>query len=186
MKTAHLVFIGLVAAMPASAQTWQEYRDAELGFAASFPGTPTVTDTTYRTADGVTYKAKLYSLRQGSSEYRMLVADYATAPLQDDAAIADAAKTLSATGKVTVDIAARVNRNYGRQLGITMPDGSQSVSAIFFANHRLYEIEGITHPGENANSSNAARFQQSLNFLGGYGFGFGGRRGRPDFGRPGQ
>lgn len=185
MRTWPLLLALLVAAVPAAAQTWQEYRDAEMGFAASFPGTPVVTDTTYRTASGVTAKARLYALRQGSSEYRMIVADFSAAPLQDDAAISEAARTLSATGKVTVDIAARVNRNYGRQLGVTLPDGSTSVSAIFFANHRLYQIEGITHPSDDANSSNAARFQQSLNFMGGYGgFGFGGRRGRADFRRP--
>ena len=175
MKAWPLLIIGLSAASPALAQAWQEYRDAEMGFAASFPGAPTVTDTTYRTDDGVSYKAKLYALHQGSSEYRMIVADFSAAPLQDNAAIAAAEKMLAAGGKVTVAIEARVNRNYGRQLGITMPDGSKSVSAIFFTDHRLYQIEGITHPGDDANSSNAARFQQSLNFLGGYGFG--GRRG---------
>ena len=113
---------------------------------------------------------------QGSSEFRMMVADFSASPLQGDAAIAEAEKTLASGGTVTVAIEARVNRNYGRQLGITAPDGSKSVSAIFFVNHRLYQIEGITHPGENANSSNAARFQQSLNFMGGYGLG--GRFGR--------
>jgi hypothetical protein len=76
---------------------------------------------------------------------------------------------------VAVDIQARVNQNYGRQLSITMKDGSHSVSAIFFVNHHLYLIEGITHPGNDADSSGAVRFQQSLNFLGGY-------RGRRGFG----
>jgi hypothetical protein len=171
-----LIFV-LAATVSAIAQSWQEYRDAELGFAASFPGTPAIADTSYRTVDGTTVKAKLYSLRQGSSEFKMIVADFSDSPLQDEAAIAAAEKTLAATGKVTVDIDARVNRNYGRQLGITAPDGSQSVSAIFFVNHRLYQIEGITHPADGANSSSAVRFQQSLNFLGGHGFG-GGRGGR--------
>lgn len=175
MKAMPLLIALLVAASPALAQTWQEYRDPELGFSASFPGTPQVSDITYKTIDGTAVGAKLYALRQGSSEFRMIVADFSASPLQDEAAIAAAEKTLSATGKVTVAIDARVNRNYGRQLGITTADGSQSVSAIFFTGHRLYQIEGITHPGENANSSNAARFQQSLNFMGGYGFG--GRRG---------
>jgi hypothetical protein len=178
MKILPVLVLWLVAAIPASAQTWQEYRDPELGFATSFPGAPAITDMTYKMIGGSSVGARLYSLRQGSSEFRLIVADFSNAPLQDDAAIAEAEKTLAATGKVTVAIAARVNRNYGRQLGVTAPDGSKSVSAIFFANHRLYQIEGITHPGEDANSANAVRFQQSLNFIGGRGR-FGGFRGRP-------
>jgi hypothetical protein len=168
----------LAAIIPASAQTWQEYRDPALGCTVSFPGTPAISDITYKMTDGSAAPARLVYLRQGRSEFRLIVADFTNAPLQDDAVIAAAAKTLAAAGKVTVDIAARVNRNYGRQLGVTAPDGAKSVSAIFFADHRLYLIEGVTHPGDDANSSNAVRFQQSLNFGGGYG-GFG--RGR--FGR---
>ena len=179
MKAAHaILLIWLAASIPALAQEWQEYRDPTLGCAASFPDMPTTSDTTYKMADGATAPARLVYLRQGNSEYRLIVADFTNAAPQGDAAIAAAAKTLTGTGKVTVDIAARVNQNYGRQLGVTAPDGSLSVSAIFFVNHKLYLIEGVTHPGDDANSSNAARFQQSLNFGGGYG-----GRGRGGFGR---
>lgn len=176
MKVFSMLAVWLAATLPALAQDWQEYRVPEMGFAVSFPGTPTVTDAVYKNADGTSESATVYSLREGQSEFRIIVADFSNSPIQDDAAIDQADKALSATGQVAVDIEARVNRNYGRQLSITMKDGSHSVSAIFFVNQRLYQIEGITHPGDNANSSNAVRFQQSLNFLGGYG-GFGGRRG---------
>jgi hypothetical protein len=179
MKIMLALAVWLVAVLPASAQGWQEYRDPDMGFAASFPGTPAVTATTYKVADGTSVSARLYALRQGSSEFRVIVADFSNAALQGDAAIAAAVKTLSATGQVTVDIAARVNQNYGRQLSLNLADGSHEVSAIFFANGRLYQIEGIIHPGEDSNSSDAVRFQQSLNFLGGYG----GRGGRGGFGR---
>jgi hypothetical protein len=179
MKIMLVLAVWLAAVLPASAQGWQEYRDPEMGFAASFPGAPAVTDTVYKVTDGASVGARLYSLRQGSSEFRIIVADFSTSLLQDDSAIAQAVKTLSATGQVTVDIDARVNQNYGRQLSINLPDGSREVLAVFFVNKRLYQIEGITHPGDASNSSDAVRFQQSLNFLGGYG----GGRGRGGFGR---
>jgi hypothetical protein len=180
MKIAHAALLLALAApvlTPAWAQDWQEYRDSAMGFGASFPGTPNVSDTNLKLEDGTAAPAKLYYLRQGASEFKIMVADFSKAALQGDAAINEAVKTLSATGKVTVNIDARVNRNYGRQLGVTAPDGSQTVAAIFFANGKLYQIEGITHPAEDANSSNAARFQQSLTFQGG--FGGRGRRGGP-------
>jgi hypothetical protein len=176
MKSLSVWIAWLAFSLPALAQGWQEYRDPDMGFAASFPGTPAVSDIVYKTADGTALSAKLYALRKGSSEYRVIVADFSNAALQGDAAISDAEKVMSASGRVTVAIDARVNRNYGRQLGVTAPDGTSSVAAIFFVNHRLYEIEGLTHPAQDADSSNAARFQQSLNFLGG-GFGGRGRRG---------
>lgn len=177
MRILAVVMIWLAATCPAFAQDWQDFRDADMGFSAAFPGMPTVSDTVYKLADGSSVKAKLYALKQGGNEYRIIVADFTDAALQDNAAIDQAAKTLSATGKVAFDIQARVNQNYGRQLSVTSPDGSRSVSAIFFVNHRLYQIEGIVHPGDDAVSSYAARFQQSLNFLGGGRGGFGGGRG---------
>src|SRR5476649_539718 len=106
MKAARAVLlIWLAAALPALAQEWQEYRDPSLGCAASFPGTPSASDTTYKMADGTSAPAKLVYLRQGSSEYRLIVADFTNAAQQGDAAIAAAAKTLAGAGKVTVDIA---------------------------------------------------------------------------------
>jgi len=180
MKIAHAALLLALAApalTPAWAQDWQEYRDPAMGFGASFPGTPNVSDTNFKLEDGTAAPAKLYYLRQGASEFKIIVADFTNVPLLNDSAIAEAQKTMSATGKVTVDLEARIDRNYGRQLGITAPDGSQTVAAIFFVNRKLYQLEGITHPGEDANSSNAARFQQSLTFQGG--FGGRGRRGGP-------
>lgn len=179
MKILPVVMIWLAAVASAFAQGWQEYRDDQMGFAVSFPGTPIVSDSTYKLADGSSLKAKLYDFKQGGGEFRVIVADFSTSSVQDNAAIDQAVKALSSGGKVAFDIEARVNRNYGRQLSITAPDGTRTVSAVFFVNHRLYQIEGIIHPGEGSGTNDAVRFQQSVNFLGGGGGGRG-------FGLPGR
>jgi hypothetical protein len=91
---------------------------------------------------------------------------------------------LSADGKVTVDVNARINRNWGRELSISSKDGGRAVLAIFFLNNHLVQLEGIVHPGGDMASSAPVRFQQSLDFGGGYGGGGFARRGFGRF-RPG-
>jgi hypothetical protein len=71
-----------------------------------------------------------------------------------------------AEGEVRVDVQARVNRRFGRQLSIMGKDGSHSVVAIFFANSKLYQIRGtVLASSADMQSGDAARFQQSLRFL---------------------
>lgn len=175
--TKAMPFVLLAFLLPVGAafgQGWQVYRYPDMGFAAAFPVAPTVSDQNYSPDGAARMPARLYAANQGASDYRMLVADFTGAQLQDNAAIAAAVRRLGTGGTVTVDIPARVNRNYGRQISIAAPDGTRTVAAIFFADHRLYQIEGVVHPG--GNSSDAVRFQQSLDFGGGYGAGGRGRR----------
>ena len=119
--------------------------------------------------------AKLYGLSQDGTDYHVWVVDFTGARLQGQAAIDQAVKKLSATGKVAFDIAARVNQNYGRQLGVTDADGlATPLRPIFFVGAKLYQIEGIVHEG--GSSGDAVLFQQSMDFGGGFG---GGGRGGP-------
>jgi len=88
---------------------------------------------------------------------------------------------------------ARINRQYGRELSVDEADGGRLVAALFFFNHRLYQLTGVAAPPNALGSSSSLiRFQQSLEFVGaggqggpggfgpggpgGFG-GFGGRRG---------
>jgi hypothetical protein len=76
-----------------------------------------------------------------------------------------AIKTLTQDMEVKLDIPARVNRVFGRQLSLLGKDGSRSSVALFYYQHRLYQIQGTVLPA-NADSSSgeAIRFQQSLRF----------------------
>jgi hypothetical protein len=179
MKTALMVALFALLAPSAQAQEWQQFSYPDQGFAISFPGQPQIRDSTITLAAASNVPARLYSLTQGANEYRLTVADFSAATTDDDTIINQAADALRATGTVSVDIQARVRRNYGRQLAVTTKDGSHSVAAVFLVNHHLFRIEGITHPANGGgDSSGAARFQQSLDFIGangGDGYGFGGR-----------
>ena len=166
----------------ASAQsTWQEYTYPSLGFAVSFPDQPTTTTVPFTAPDGTVLTETVYSVRQETGTFRMIVVDYAGLQFDGTTAINQAVSALQETGEIKVNIPARVQRTFGRYLNIAGNDGSHSIAAVFFGGNRLYEIEG-TVPASNpdALSGEMIRFQQSLRFMGAAG-----RGGQPGFGRDG-
>jgi hypothetical protein len=172
---------GLMAPVEAFPQEWQVYAYPDAGFSIQFPATPTVEMGTAKTAGGATLPLTRYIVRQDRIVYSLEVLDYSGTAADATRTIAEAEKTLSATGQVTVAIDARVNRSFGREMSINGPDGSRSVVALFFVNQHLYTLVGRSLP-PNAiqRSGDAIRFQESLQFNGANGFGgFGG------FGGPG-
>ena len=58
------------------AQEYQEFISREDGFKATFPGTPTMTTTTFKSEYGVDLPAHLYTVTKGQERYTALVADY--------------------------------------------------------------------------------------------------------------
>jgi hypothetical protein len=169
-----------------------EYNYPELGFTVSFPADPIVQTLPYKAPDGSDVDETLYSVREGDGVYTIAIVDLGNT--DGAAAIDRAVAALHESGDVKLDIPARVNRNFGRQLSIVGKDGSHSAVAVFFANHRLYQIQGtILASSEDLGSGDGVRFQQSLRFTGdngGAGFGGrqfrGGRRFRQDQAQPDQ
>jgi hypothetical protein len=182
---------GLLIAGAARAQNWQEHAYPEAGFSVQFPAEPAVTETRYR-APGLEAPAKVYAAKLGSGDYSVTVADLSSSPLAQDAAIDTAVKALAATGEVKVDVRARIDRQFGREVSLKGRDGGQITTAVFYIDKKLYVLAGRTEPDASALAS---RFQQSLQFIGADGRpprrpedgpGFGGRGfGRPGFG-PGE
>ena len=157
----------LTSVVAADAQAWQAYPYAEAGFTIQFPAPPTVDKTTFKTSAGVSLPMTRYAVRQDRIVFTLTVVDFSTTNAEAMSTIAETEKSISASGKVTVAIDARVNRAYGRELSITGTDGSRSAVAIFFVNKHLYTLVGESLP-PNAieKSGDAIRFQESLQFTG--------------------
>ena len=134
-------------------------------FTVSFPAEPKIETTTYQAADGRSVEAQVYSVTQDGAAFRMTIVDLSDVALEESAVIDHAVRTLSQGGEVKVDIPARVNRVYGRQLSIVAADGSRSAVAVFYHKGRLYQIDGKVFSG--GDDAAAIRFQQSLVFTGG-------------------
>jgi hypothetical protein len=178
-------------AAAAKAQDWQEYAYPEAGFSAHFPAKPIVTETQFRAGD-ISAPAKLYAVAQGKANYSVVVADLSSSTLAQDAAIDAAAKTLTAQGQTRLDVRARIDRQFGRELSVVSRTGDQMTTAVFYVGKKLYVLVGQTAPDA---SGLAVRFQQSLQFIDAQGKrprrpedgpGFGGRRFGPPPGEDGQ
>ena len=155
----------LLAPFPAAAQGWKEYDYPEAGFTIQFPATPTMATGTYKTVTGVSVPARTYSAQVDQSTYTVTVADYAKTAADQANAVRDAVKAFAAAGEIKVDVEARINWEYGHELSVLGKDGGRSIVAIFFIDHRLYELVGRTAPPNPENGSGASiRFQQSLQF----------------------
>jgi hypothetical protein len=154
-------------AMPAAAQSWQEYSYPDQSFSVSFPAAPQIGTTTLKVADDRAVEAHVYSVRRDDAEFKVTVAEVGDPGLEEKVVVDHAIKALSEGGEVKVNIPHRVNRVFGRQLSVLQADGSRTSVAVFDYNGRLYQIEGKSLPtGANA-TADAIRFVQSLVFTGG-------------------
>ena len=159
-----VLFAALLAASPATAQSWKEYDYPQYAFSVSFPASPTVESRQYQTADGSMVDARVYELTRDNFVLRMTVADLTAKKTDEETVIGHAVKTLKADGDIKVDIPHRISRVYGRQLSISGKDGRHSSVAVFYHQNRLYQIEGVALPKGQDGTADAIRFQQSLSF----------------------
>jgi hypothetical protein len=179
MKRAAAIWMAirlLPALLPASAmaQDWKAYSYPTAGFAVQFPLDPTVQTGTFTTATGVALPMTRYEARQDRVVFSVDVIDFSSTHPDANRTIADAEKAVGMTGKVTVAIDARVNREFGRELSVNGADGSRSAIALFFVDGHLFKLEGKSLPPDAiARSGDTTRFEESLQFIGANG-GFGG------------
>jgi hypothetical protein len=74
--TAFVLALLLSVAAPATAQEWELYQSLEDTFEVNFPGTPTITESTYSTSRGYVLPARVYSADRAPGRYTMTVVDY--------------------------------------------------------------------------------------------------------------
>ena len=141
MRSIPFILAAFAFSAPAVAQSWEEYTYPEYAISVAFPASPKIETTTYQIADGRSVPARVYSVRQDKSEFKITVADLADTGLDEKTVIDHAIKTLAAGGEVKVNFPHRIYQVYGRQLSIAGADGSHATVAMFDINGRLYQIE---------------------------------------------
>ena len=162
MRLIAFVLAALVVSGPAAAQ-WKEYAYVPEGFAVVFPADPQVEEVAmYQIIPGKSVPARVYSVRHNNGVFKVTVADGRDAGLQETPVVDHAVRQLTQGGQVKIDFPHRIYRIYGRQLSIARPNGSLTTAAVFFANERLYLIEGTRLPG--GSDTDLIQFQQSLTF----------------------
>jgi hypothetical protein len=162
MRLIAFVLAAFVISGPAAAQEWQEYTYPNDAFTVMLPAAPQIQKTTYQVSQARSVPARIYSLHQDKSDFKMIVADLDNTSLRENDVIDHAVKTVSAGGEVKVNYPHRIYGVYGRQLSILGKDGSRSTVAMFDVMGRLYQIEAKVASG--GNDLDLIRFQQSLVF----------------------
>ena len=162
-----LVLALAMAPAAATAQDWKAYSYPSPGFAVQFPAPPDIEQDVFKTPTGEALPMTRYGLRQDGIVFSLEVIDYSGAQADSLATIAEAEKHFGTSGKVTVAIDARINREFGRELSVVGDDGSRSTVAIFFVSRHLVELVAkALPPNPLAKSADAIQFQQSLQFVG--------------------
>jgi hypothetical protein len=158
--------VWVIAAAPVFAQDQGEWlvRDFD-GFSVSAPADLQKKDSVFTGVDGKTYPAQVYSLVQGKQIYSVTVADFTTAPVEDDPALDYVIQTLAKQGKIAYDVPSRSAMVYGRELNLVRRDNSQSMFSIYYTGKHLYLTEGKTLPPDAEDgSSSSTRFAESIAF----------------------
>ncbi len=151
----------------ASAASWQEYVYANYGFAVSFPQPPKTGSGRFQLPDGASVPAVVWSVTEPDGDYRVTIADLTRRSESERGIIDGVEATLKRDADVKVELPARVQAVFGRQISLAGHDGSHISAAVFVYQHRLYEITGTASAAAaQAGSSDAIRFQQSLRFTG--------------------
>jgi hypothetical protein len=164
---AAILMAACLTPLAALAQEWKVYPYPDAGFAVQFPVAPVVEKSTLKSSTGAPLPMTRYEARQERIVYRLDVVDFSNTNADPTSTIADTEKSFGASGKVSVAIDARINREFGRELSVSGADGSRSAVAIFFVNKHLYKLVGQSlPPNAIAKSGDTSRFQQSLQFIG--------------------
>jgi len=170
----------------AGAQGWQEYRYPDQGVAFQLPAAPRVEIAPAATPTGVNAPARTYRAQGDGIVYTLQIFDLSKAQVNADTIIADTEKALVGAGKVDVAVNSRINRQFGRELTVSAADGSRLTVALFYMNQHLYDLVAKALPPDPTDrSAQAIHFQQSLQFVGADGQGFGGGFGGGGPGGPG-
>jgi hypothetical protein len=160
------LFVAMILTCPAGAAEWKEFQSPEYAFTVHFPTDPKIEMTAYRTPDGRSFDAHIYSAAEDSGVFTLTVVEIPETgnQVREDALMSDAVRKMTEGGLVKFDIQHRIRWFYGRQLGVAGVNGGYSYIAVFHHNNRLYQIEGKSFVAGGQAEINAMRFQQSLDF----------------------
>jgi hypothetical protein len=156
--------------LPASASGqagWMEYSYPAEGFAARYPAEPMIAEQPYATRLGSAVSERVYAAESEGVTYIVAIADFSRVRPSRDEAIDEAAGKLMAMGRLTHDVSARLNWNYGRELRVEAADGTSYTDAIFLIRDRLFQLK-VIYPARNtdaAGSSGIHYFQQAFRLL---------------------
>jgi hypothetical protein len=152
----------LIISGAAHAQVWEEYVNRGDFFAVNFPGEPTRTDITYKTAKGTSLAGHVYTAQDSCGRYSITVVDYNSATDELATAIDEAASAMRARGKPTYDAVNMLDMHRSWRMTVETPAQRRILAEILVSgDKRLYISDAETA----LNVPPPAQFSVSLQIL---------------------
>ena len=161
-------FLGtaLVLATAPAEGAWHGYFVKQaVSFSFTAPGEMKAEKATYTSALAGQRNAVVFGSVEDSVEYKITVVDFTGRASDEPALIKEATAASQDRTKVLMDEDARVESSYGRKLTVDLPNNAgRSMSAIFFKDNHLIQLQATVLPGGDYQSSDMGRFVDSLAF----------------------
>ena len=152
--------------MPAAA-AWNTYfSKAGLEFSFNAPAALKAEKASYNSRMAGTHDSIVFKAVEDNVEFKITVVDFTGRASDESALIKEASDGfLAARTNVLLDTEARVESSYGRKLTADLPDnGGRSMSAIFFKDNHLIQLQATALPGGDLQTPDMSRFVDSLAF----------------------
>jgi hypothetical protein len=158
-----------LAVSPAEA-AWHGYFNKQgVAFSFTAPAELKAQKSTYHSAMAGDHASVIFSAVEENIEFKVIVVDFAGRAGDQDALIKEASAAYQDNAKVLLDTDARVEASYGRKLTVDLPNnGGRSMSAIFFKDNHLVQLQATVLQGGDSQSSDMGRFVDSLAFYDSY------------------
>ncbi len=158
-----------LAVTPAQA-AWHGYFNKEgVAFSFSAPGELKGEKSTYHSAIAGEHNALTFKSVEDNVEFKITVVDIPGRANDEPAIIKEASATYQDKAKVLLDEDARIESSYGRKVTVDLPNnGGRSMSAIYFKDNHLIQLQATVLPGGDDNSGSLSRFVDSLAFYESY------------------
>ncbi len=148
-----------LAVSPADAAWHGWFNKAGVAFSFSAPGEMKAEKSTYHSAIAGDRNSLVFSSIEENVEFKITVVDFAGRAKDEDALIKEASATYRDKSKVLLDTDARVEASYGRKLTVDLPnEGGRSMTAIFFKDNHLIQLQATVLQGGDSQSAGMGRF----------------------------
>jgi hypothetical protein len=149
-----------------AAAAWNTYfSKAGLEFSFNAPAELKAEKAPYNSRMAGSHNSVVFRAVEDNVEFKITVVDFAGRASDEAALIKEASDGFLASTTVLLDTDARVEASYGRKLTVDLPNnGGRSMSAIFFKDNHLIQLQATALPGGDLQTPDMGRFVDSLAF----------------------
>lgn len=162
--------IALALAITPAEAAWHGYYNKQgVAFSFAAPGEVKGEKSTYHSAIAGERASVLFTSVEDNIEFKVTVVDFMGHAGDQDALIKEASAAYQNRTNILLDTEARVESSYGRKLAVDLPgNGGRSMTAIFFKDNHLIQLQATVLQGGDEQSAAMGRFVDSLAFYESY------------------